>query len=161
MIKKLLAVVGFIVVLIASAIGGLIGKEVGKSAFSSKPSEYEREAKLIEGFRTAAKQVNATLPTMIDEETRMDNVTVGPEARITYHYSFPNYSAGEIDSSWLLTNLRPDLKNNVCANSDMKPSLEYGGTYTYSYSGNDGILIVSFNLNGTDCGFADFDGGGW
>ena len=39
MLKKLFAVLGFIAVLIAGGIGGQIGKEAGKAAFSpSKPS---------------------------------------------------------------------------------------------------------------------------
>jgi hypothetical protein len=39
MLKKVLSVLGFIAILIAAAIGGGIGREVGKAAFSpSKPS---------------------------------------------------------------------------------------------------------------------------
>lgn len=49
--KKILSVLGFIVVLIAASIGGQIGKEVGKSAFApSKPTQQQIQEKLLEGF---------------------------------------------------------------------------------------------------------------
>lgn len=77
MIKKLLsilgAVIGIIVVLIFAGVGGQVGKEVGRAAFSpSKPTEKEIMTKLAEGFELAAKQINDSAPTMVDEETRMD-----------------------------------------------------------------------------------------
>jgi hypothetical protein len=154
MLKKVLSGLGFIAVLIAMAIGGQIGKEVGKTAFTpSKPSQKEIDAVLIEGFEKAAKQVNATTPTMIDEDTRMDKATVGPGARVTYHYTFPKYSSRDVDSEWIISNLRPVVKSNVCASEEMKPSLQYGGVYSFSYSGSDGVHIASFQLDRNDCGF--------
>ena len=154
MLKKVLSVLGFIAVLIAMAIGGQIGKEVGKEAFTqSKPSQKEIEAVLIEGFEKAAKQVNATTPTMVDEDTRMDKATVGPGARVNYHYTFPKYSSMDVDSGWIISNLRPVVKSNVCANKKMKPSLQYGGVYSFSYSGSDGVHIASFQVDRNDCGF--------
>ena len=135
------------------AIGGQIGKEVGKSAFSpSKPSQQEIEAKLIEGFIIATKQVNSKTPTMIDENTRMDKATVGPGALVTYHYTFPNHSSRDVDSSWIISNLRPTVKNKVCVSKEMKPSLQYGGIYAFSYTGNDGVHIARFQVSGNDCG---------
>ena len=156
--KKLLsilgAIIGLIVVLIFAGIGGQVGKEVGKAAFiPSKPSQKEIEAKLIEGFEKGAKQVNATAPTMVDEDTRMDKATVGPGARVTYHYTFPKYSSRDVDSGWIISNLRPVVKSNVCVSKDMKPSLQYGGVYSFSYSGSDGVHIASFQVDRNDCGF--------
>lgn len=154
MLKKVLSVLGFIAVLIAMATGGQIGKEVGKAAFTpSKPSQKEIEAKLIEGFEKVAKQVNAGTPTMVDEDTRMDKATVGPGVRITYHYTFPKYSSIDVDSEWIISNLRPVVKSKVCASKEMKPSLQYGGVYSFSYSGSDGVRIAKFQVDRNDCGF--------
>lgn len=154
MLKKVLSVLGFIVILIAMAIGSQIGKEVGKATFTpSKPSQKEIEAKLIEGFEKAVKQVNASAPTMVDEDTRMDKATVGPGARVTYHYTFPKYSSRDIDSGWIISNLQPVVKSKVCSSEEMKPSLQFGGVYSFSYSGSDGVRIASFEVDGNDCGF--------
>lgn len=159
MIKKLLsilgAVIGIIVVLIFAGIGGQVGKEVGRAAFSpSKPTEKEIMTKLAEGFELAAKQINDSAPTMVDEETRMDRASVGPGALLTYHYTFPNYSSRDIESALIQTNVFPSVKRGVCSSKEMKPSLQYGGKYTYSYSGNDGVLIGEFTIDRHDCGFS-------
>lgn len=159
MIKKLLsilgAVIGIIVVLIFAGVGGQVGKEVGRAAFSpSKPTEKEIMTKLAEGFELAAKQINDSAPTMVDEETRMDRASVGPGALLTYHYTFPNYSSRDIESALIQTNVFPSVKKGVCSSKEMKPSLQYGGKYTYSYSGNDGVLIGEFTIDRHDCGFS-------
>lgn len=159
MIKKLLsilgAVIGIIVVLIFAGVGGQVGKEVGRAAFSpSKPTEKEIMTKLAKGFELAAKQINDSAPTMVDEETRMDRASVGPGALLTYHYTFPNYSSRDIESALIQTNVFPSVKRGVCSSKEMKPSLQYGGKYTYSYSGNDGVLIGEFTIDRHDCGFS-------
>lgn len=82
--QKILSVLGFIVVLIAAAIGGGIGKQVGKEVFApAKPTAQQIEEKLIEGFNKAAEQSNRLGPRMVDKDTRWDTTTVGPGARVT------------------------------------------------------------------------------
>ena len=154
MIKKLVAALTFIVILIAGAIGGQIGKGVGNSLFSpSKPSRQEIHAKLAEGFEVAAKKINDAGATMVDEETRLDKATVGPGALLTYYYTFPNYSSSDIDFNLINTTVLQTVKKGVCASKEMKPSLQYGGKYTYSYTGNDGVHIGGFTIDRADCGF--------
>lgn len=150
--QKLLSVLGFIVVLIAAAIGGGIGKQVGKEALApAKPPAQQIEEKLIEAFNKAAEQSNRLGPRMVDKDTRWDTTAVGPGARITYYYSFLNYSSRDIESAWLDANLKSIVKNGVCTDKDMKPSLQYGGTYVYVYRGNDGAEITRFTFNRHDC----------
>ncbi|MHB8766297.1 MAG: hypothetical protein ACYDA8_18420 [Deferrisomatales bacterium] len=149
--KKILAVLGFIGILIAASIGGQIGKEVGKAAM--KPSTQEIEAKLAEGFARAADQYNQRLPMMVDQDTRLDKMTVGPGTRAVYHHTFPKYTSRDIDANWLQTNLRPEVMRKVCASADMKKSLQYGGIYVYSYSGSNGVEITRFEIDRNDCGF--------
>ncbi|MBC7163161.1 MAG: hypothetical protein H5U26_13785 [Immundisolibacter sp.] len=152
--KKVLTVFGFIVVLIAASIGGQIGKGVGKAAFSSsKPTQQQIEAKLSEGFTKAAEQANARGPVMVDQDTRWDKSVAGPGARLTYFYSFQQYSSRDIERDWLLAKLQPAVRKSVCGSTEMKPSLQYGGTYVYSYRGNDGVEIVRFELTKHDCGY--------
>lgn len=159
MLKKVLstlgAIIGLIVILVFAGIGGQVGKEVGRAGFSpSKPTEKEVMAKLTEGFEVAAKRINDSAPTMVDEETRMDGASVGPGTLLTYHYTFPNYSSSDIDSALIQSNVRPSVKSGVCSNEEMKTSLQYGGKYTYSYSGNDGVFIGEFTIDRNDCGFS-------
>jgi hypothetical protein len=152
MLKKLLSVLGFIAILIAGAIGGGIGKQVGKAAFSPPQINSQQiEEELNEGFTKAAEQSNRRGPVMFDQDTRWDRSLAGPGARLTYFYSFPKYSSHDIERSWLLANLQPQVKKGVCSSKEMKPSLQYGGTYAYVYSGNDGVEIAHFEINKNDC----------
>ena len=52
------------------------------------------------------------------------------------------------------SNVLPSVRNSVCSSKEMKPSLQYGGKYTYSYSGKDGVLIGKFTIDRNDCGFS-------
>jgi hypothetical protein len=151
--QKILSVLGLVVVLVAMAIGGTFGKLIGKSAFGpSKPTPQQMEQALSEGLQKGAQQINARGPTMVDKDTRMDSASAGPGARMTYHYTFPNYTSRDIDANWLRTNLLPTVRKGVCENKDMAPSLRYGATYAYSYSGGDGIKITEFEVRQSDCG---------
>lgn len=152
--RTVLSVLGFIAILIAASIGGQIGKEVGKAAVSpSKPSRQEVEEKLTEGFTNAANQFKQKLPMMVDQDTRLENVTVGPGPRIVYHHAFPKYTSRDIEANWLQTNLRPEVVRKICVSVDMKKSLQYGGIYVYAYSGSDGVEITRFEISNNDCGF--------
>lgn len=155
---KIASVLGLIVVLIAVSIGGLIGKEVGKEVSNavflpSKPTPQQIEEKLTESFVKGAEQANARVPLMVDQDTRWDKAVAGPGARLTYFYSFPEYSSHDIERGWILAKLRPEVRNGVCRSKEMKPSLQYGGIYAYSYAGNDGIEIARFELSKHDCSY--------
>jgi hypothetical protein len=89
---------------------------------------------------------------MVDEETRLDRTEVGPGAVATYHHSFTNYSSSQITAEIVEAKVEPTVRQNVCGNADMRPSLEFGVTYVYAYSGNDGVAIYEFSINATDCG---------
>jgi len=152
MLKKLLSVLGFIAILIAASIGGGIGKQVSKVAFSpSQPSPHQIEDKLNEGLTKAAEESNTRGPVMVNQDTRWDRSAAGPGARLTYFYSFPHFSSQDIDRGWLLANVKPEVKKGVCASKEMNPSLQYGVTYVYAYSGNDGVEIARFEINKNDC----------
>ena len=150
--KKIVAGLGVAVIVIAAASGGSIGKVLGKSLFSpAKPTPQQVEEKLIEGFNRAARQSNKLGPRMVDEDTRWDSTFVGPGSRLTYFYSFPRYSSREVTATRISANIEFVVRSAVCASKDMRLSLQYGGTYVYSYSGNDGVEIARFEFNRHDC----------
>jgi len=150
--KRVLSVLGFIVFLAVAQIVGNLGNEVAKANLSSsQPTQQYIDAKFYEFFKKAAEQLNRRGPVMVDQETRWDRSVAGPGARLTFFYSFPKYSARDIDRSWLLEILQPDIKKKACGNQEMKSSLQHGGTYVYVYSGNDGIEIARFAVDRSAC----------
>lgn len=159
--KKIKSAIGFLLIIIgAGIVGPIVGdmirnsdtvKNVLNNAIpSSKVQVTENE--LVKIMQKAAEILNKKMPMYIDEDTRMDRVAIEARKQMVYYYSFPRYSSNDIDKSWLLTTLKPDVKNRVCANEKMKIGLLQGATYVYSYSGNDNIEIARFGFNRIDCG---------
>ena len=154
MLKKLLSALGAVAIVIAAVIGGGLGRFIGQETYEavapSRPSEQQIEDGLAKGFRVAAEKANEELPKMVDKVTRLDNVTVGPGPRIVYHHTFPNYSPKSSE----ITAARTAVEKNVCSNTEMKPSLQYGGIYVYSYSSRDGVELARFEFDRNSCGYA-------
>ena len=152
MLQKLLKVLGIIGIIIVIGLAGALGKNIVSGLFSTtKPSQQQREATLIEGFTATANQTNLKLPIMVDKDTRMDKVTVGPGPRVVYHQTMVNYTSSDLDAMEFQTNIRQNVSRNVCSNSDMKPSLQLGGIYTYLYYGIDGVEAARVEIRRKDC----------
>jgi hypothetical protein len=157
-LKKLLEAIAIIGILLAAAFGGFFGKEIGKEAGTAvtprAPSKEDVKAKVMEGFLAGANQWNQKLPMMVDQETRLDKVTVQAGTRAVYHHTLIRYASRDIEPNWLRGNVRPGVVRNVCGSNGMTKSLQYGGIYVYAYYGTDGIEITRFQVDRTDCGLA-------
>lgn len=129
--KKLVIGLAFVAVFIAGAIGIKFAKnnQIPTSAFD-KPSLEEIQQKVIDGFGTAAEQINQSAPTMVDEETRLDKASVGPGALLTYHYTLPNFASEDLDANFIDT-VFAHTKEFVCTTKEMKPAMQYGGAYVF------------------------------
>lgn len=141
-----------IIAIFFALVAGVIGKEIGKSFFDNQPSQEQVNNKLFEGLNKVVENINSKCPMMVDKNTRMDSASVGPGVKVTYYYTFPNYSSSDIGSSTITNDLFHQVKEKVCVNPDMKPSIQYGASYEYSYSGNDNIKIASFEIDRIKCG---------
>jgi hypothetical protein len=145
-------IVYVVVTFIGMAISDNFGKPIFQMAFGpSKPTPQQIEEELTKGLAIAVQQINERGPTLLDENTRLDRASVGPGSRVTYYFSLPHYSSQEIDASLFRDNYYPEVRKRVCANKDMAPSLRHGATYVYSYSGNNGVTITSFEVRQSDC----------
>lgn len=151
--KKILAILGLVAVVIAAAIGGGVGKVVGKAIFKqSQPTQKQIDEQLYEGFKIAAEQSNQRGPVMVDANTRLDHAEAGPGARVTYHYSLPQYSSQDIDSNSLMSSLYPEVRKKTCETKETKVPLGYGGVFSFVYVGNNGVEIARFEIGKKDCG---------
>jgi hypothetical protein len=151
MVKQLIIALGFAAVFVAAIIGGEIGKKAGKTAFVSTPSQHAIEAELIAGFKQAEAKYKTKLPMMVDQDTRLDKMTVGPGVRVVYWYSFPKHRSRDINANDISIKLRSDTVRKVCASTGMKKSLQYGGVYVYSYFGSDDLEIAKFEVDRHAC----------
>jgi hypothetical protein len=151
-VSKIHSALGFVIMLIPAVIGLNIGKDVSAAEFSlSQTTAQKNEKIVIDAFTKEAESFNRRGPIMIDEDTRMDRQEVGPGARLTYFYSFPNLSSGDIAPREIREKLKSEVKNKICASKEIKEPWQDVATYVYSYSGNDGKEIARFEIKKKDC----------
>lgn len=152
MLKTIPSALGFVKILIAVVIGLAIGKNVSAVEYSQpQTTTQNNEEKVIDIFSKEAESFNRRGPIMVDEDTRMDRQEVGPGARLTYFYSFPNLSSSDIAPNVIRENLKSEVKNKICASKEIKESWQDVATYVYVYSGNDGKEIGRFEVKKKDC----------
>jgi len=86
-IGPLRVILGIMLILLFPAIWHFSGKGLTDIvAYQLKPISQESETqltKIVDG-------INQKLPIMVDQDTRLDKVTVGPGLSIAYHYTLPN-----------------------------------------------------------------------
>lgn len=125
------------------------------SACDREPSETEKarliEEGLIQGFTEMAEEFNAKGPTMMDEHTRLDSTRVGPGARISYFYSLPKYASSDFANMDFLAQVGPEITRGSCGDADIRQTLEQGASYSFIYSGNDGVEIGRVDLSLDAC----------
>jgi len=155
--KKLLIGLVFVAAFISGAVAIRFFKDNGSiTSALIKPSLEEIQPKVIDGFNIAAEQINQSAPTMVDEETRLDKASVGPGVLLTYHYTLPNFVSDDLDANFINT-VFAHTKEFVCTTKEMKPAMQYGGAYGYSYSSSDGVHIGEFIIDRDTCGFRAAD----
>ena len=153
--KIILSILFLFLFIIAYFISGHLGREAVRYFIKSPQlTDQEIEQQAIQGFKSSLDELNATLPYKINEDTQIDHATVGPGARLTYHYTFLKYTSKEIDINWLNNGLKKDIIKQVCGSEDMKASLRYNAIYAYSYSGKNGNYIDKFEVTRKDCGYS-------
>ena len=142
--KKLLGGIGTVLLLlVAMAFGKIIGRTAVDSA--TKPN-FSKELTKV------ASQINATLPMMVDKDTRLDATQGGPGKNFSYYYTLPQYASSELDPVAVKDAISPLVRSNVCGNKDMRKMFEIGVTAHYIYRGNDGVEVVRLAITPADCG---------
>lgn len=88
----------------------------------------------------AVAKVNANVPRMVDEATRLEGAAEGPGRRITYKYTLLPKKASEIDQAvWV--EFEHVLRKAALDSQAVITMLEAGVIVAYQYSGNDKQLI--------------------
>ncbi len=93
-----------------------------------------------------ADEVNSSLPMMVDEITRLDNVEPGESKSFSYNYTliYSEYSQMLIDQ--IQENLKSVVKENVRSSEEMRVFFENGVTVNYSYYDKNGQFLTNFSI---------------
>lgn len=142
--------VGKIAIFCIAVMAGVIGKDIGKVT-ASRIERTENEKDGISSLERIAETINAKAPMMVDKDTRLDKMTVGPGVRGVFHYTVINYPSADLDPSWFTQELRPSLIKNSCKKDSMIIASRGVGTLAYVYYGNDGRIVSTQNITIDDC----------
>lgn len=110
------------------------------------------DAEFDQKLKQAVKELNAKLPVMMDEETRLERGVAGPGRAISYIYTLVNTNADEIDAAEFARIMQPDLKNQACGSPVLKAMFTGGIKAHFVYNGKDGVEITRLTFAAADCG---------
>ena len=89
----------------------------------------------------AVREINANVPKMVDEATRLDSASAGPGRRLTYNLTLISMKAQAIDRVAWKQNVVPTIRTNMAQTKGMHTLLAAGVTVASRYSSSDGVLI--------------------
>lgn len=150
--KTILILAGVIIVLVVIRFSGQISHKIDDvEAYYSDKFHHAIDQKLYEGFKKTADKFNKRGPTMVNKNLRLDKTEAGPGARITYYYTFTNYTAHDINPDKLQANLKSKLATPLCNNKKVRPSIDLGATFVYVYHSKDGVELTHLEVNEKTC----------
>ncbi len=135
----------YFLVLAMLAIGGVASGTLPRSW----PTAEENVQAMID--REVAR-ANKEFPKEIDPETRIDNVTAGPDKLITINYTMLKHPASEIDADRFGGELKDKVRQETCTDGKLEPLLKKGVSVAYAFNGNDGLPITTITIAPADCG---------
>ncbi len=96
------------------------------------------------------RMMNKSLPVMIDEGTRLDNVS-RQQKEIHYHYTLIGYLVRDLNIDRFNALMTPQLKTVACTNVATRPLLDRGRRLVYFYNDKEGHPIVRIVVSKSDC----------
>ncbi|HYW03560.1 MAG TPA: hypothetical protein VFA86_06410 [Gammaproteobacteria bacterium] len=122
----------------------------GGAAFAQESSGSGGSPDINKLLSQTADRVNATLPRMVNDGTRLDSVRAG-KGHLQYNYTLVKYTANQMDGAKLHAMIQPRLVKQVCSSRKMQVYMHSGVDVTYVYHGKDGKQITSVTVHQSDC----------
>jgi len=96
------------------------------------------------------KMVNKSLPSMIDNDTRLDHVSI-QDKDVYYNYTLVNWLAADLDVTRFTSVMMPKLKTAQCANEETRPLLNEGRKLVYMYRDKSSKPVAKIVVERSDC----------
>jgi hypothetical protein len=146
MLQTVKMVLGVVVVLVAAAVAGQIGREAGGSLL-----RRSTDVTSVSALTRVASEANKSLPMMVDKETELSNASALPGI-LVYNYRFVNGIMQEISAQELIGRLKPSTTTRACTTPETRDGLlKRGVTMRYSYSDRNGAFIAAFDVTPDAC----------
>jgi hypothetical protein len=98
-----------------------------------------------------AGQANGAAPAVVDPNTRLDGARAGPGLRLTVTYTLVNAESSGVNGATFESLLTPTIKENGCANADLRPLIDQGVLVVLEYRGKQGDPIGTVDINRATC----------
>lgn len=148
--KKVLGILGGIAIVVVVLIAMAVGKVVGRIAVDQYAS-HEQASDQAKALVAA----NQGLPKMVDADTRMDRISIGPDRVVFYDYTLVNYplpGQNPLDIYDSLDSARPLAIKETCANVSSRKILDANYTITYRYNDKNGRKLFDTTIQRMHCG---------
>ena len=96
------------------------------------------------------RMMNKSLPTMVDNATRLDHVSL-QEDNMFYNYTLTNWLAADLDLERFNSIMQPKLKTNACETEETKSLLEEGRSLNYVYRDKSSNPVSKITVKLGDC----------
>jgi hypothetical protein len=96
------------------------------------------------------RMMNKSLPTMVDNDTRLDHVSI-QENNMFYNYTLTNWLVADLDLERFNSIIQPKLKMNACETEETKSLLEEGRSISYVYRDKDSSPVSKVTVTISDC----------
>jgi len=106
---------------------------------------------LNETLQITVKTLNKNLPTMLDEELRLDSVGA-KGSQMSFMYTLVHFTPKEMPAKRLRELMYKDIKTQVCTDKESKMMLKKGMLVDYVYNGKNKKHITTFAFDAKTCG---------
>jgi hypothetical protein len=136
------------VVALSMQAAGIVNPVTTAAAQGVPQAENDRE--LNAALQQAASQMNASLPMMVDKETRLDS-TLALDGTFRYNYTLVNYPAESLDAGKFTDAMQPRIVNSICTMEDTQMFVNNGVRVIYAYFGRNGKSVTKVTVEPSMC----------
>jgi hypothetical protein len=121
--------------IVAGAVGAVVGFLAVSALFHGQHAKS-----LDQNLRQVATDLNKKLPMMVDDQTRLDQVSA-KTGTLIYAYSLPNATKNDLDFSSLAKILKPQMIANYRDNKTMTALRQWNVSLDYQYKDKNGDFM--------------------
>ena len=123
---------------------------IGIMAIAISIPAISNSAQLEDSLVQLAAEINKSLPGMLTPDMRIDNAQSIGE-KIIYRVSLLNGIHEKIDLSSMQKHMTNFLSNKICHDGKLKPFIEKGAIFSYSFFEPQGDNIATIDIGSSVC----------
>jgi len=108
------------------------------------------QVSLEETLEIQANKINRTLPKMLNDKYRYEEVKV-EKSSLVNRFTLLNVHTNDIDIKYFITLMEADLKEDLCENSDLKEMFQLGLRLKCVFVEKDHERVIEFIYDTKDC----------